>query len=117
MESKKELITEYLALLAEHSAHELNINMRLENLMAKIDKKIKEQEDQKEPLFYARDLKVGEMLVIIAPESRYNGHTIMRFYDKIVSLTNPVYTWSYPKELSFKGRKLKKGETFTLTQK
>ena len=117
MESKKELMAEYLSLLAEHSAHELNINMRLENLMAKIDKKIKEQEDQKEPLFYARDLEVGEMLVIIDSKSDYNGHTIMRIYEKILSLTDPDYTWSHPETLSLKGRKLKKGETFILTQK
>lgn len=117
MTTEKELMTEYLILLAEHSAHELNINMRLENLMAKLDKKIKEQEDQKESLFYARDLKIGEMLVVIAPESGYHGHTVMRIYDRIVSLSKPEYTWSHPKELSFKGRKLKRGETFTLTQK
>ena len=117
MESKKELITEYLSLLAEYSALESNMNKRLETLMAKLDKKIKEQEDQKEPLFYARDLEVGEMLVIIAPESGYNGHTIMRIYDKIVSLSSPEYTWSHPETFSFKGRKLKSGESFTLTQK
>lgn len=114
MTTEKDLITEYLTLLAEHAAHELSINMRLENLMARIDKKTEEQE---EPLFYARDLEVGEMLVIIAPESGYDGHTIMRIYNKIVSLSSPEYTWSRPEELSFKGRKLKRGESFTLTQK
>lgn len=117
MTTEKELIIEYLTLLAEHSAYESNMNKRLENLMAKIDKKIKEQEDQKESLFAAKDLKVGEMMVITDPGVICNDHIIMRIYNSIISLTNPNYTWSSPEALSFTGRKLKKGETFTLTQK
>lgn len=56
-------------------------------------------------------------MVIIDPRSSYNDHIIMRVYNSIVSLTNPEWTWSNPEKVSFTGRKLKKGETFTLTQK
>lgn len=117
MNTNENLLEDTLTLLAKLSAHESKINMRLENLMVKLDKRIKELENQKEPLFAAKDLEVGEMMVIIDPEFCHNGHIIMRTYDRILSLTKPDYTWSNPEKVSFRGRKLKKGETFTLTQK
>lgn len=64
-------------------------------------------ETQNKP-FNSSMLKVGEMM------ERDNGDVLLKTHDRLISLSNPRFSWYNNAELS--GRKLQSGESVTLTQ-
>jgi len=63
----------------------------------------------------AKDLKVGEMMIVSETDSGYDSHVLLRHYSGVVSLTNPDKTWG--KECGLWGTKLEKGYKFEITAK
>lgn len=66
--------------------------------------------------FTAKDLKVGEMMVVEGKQinQEFNGETLLRTFEGIVSLSDPKKTWT--SNCPLKGRKLKSGESITIKQ-
>jgi hypothetical protein len=63
----------------------------------------------------AKDLKVGEMMIVSETGSIHDSHVLLRHYTGVVSLTDPNKTWG--KECGLLGIKLETGYKFEITAK
>ena len=63
----------------------------------------------------AKDLKVGEMMIVSETGDRFDSHVLLRHYTGVVSLTDPNKTWD--KECGLLGIKLETGYKSEITAK
>lgn len=63
-------------------------------------------------------LGVGEVAVVVScPLGDYTGHTVLRTYSGVVSLSEPNTCWSKPVPSTISVRKLPRGTKLTLEVK